>query len=116
MTGTLLFNSIKLYGYHGIYKEEALVGTFFIVSIKAVLKVDFANELTNLENSVNYEELYQVLKNSFEQREDLIETVALNIYKALKKQFDQVQKWTVSIEKQNPLGVGGFNPVFCLED
>jgi dihydroneopterin aldolase len=116
MTGTLLFNSIKLYGYHGIHKEEALVGTFFIVSIKAVLKADFATELPNLENSVNYEALYNVLKNTFSQREDLIETVALNIYEALKKQFQQVEKWRVGIEKQNPLGLGSFNPEFVLED
>ena len=115
MTGTLIFNSIKLYGYHGIHKEEALVGTFFTITIKAVLKADFAKEVPNLENSVNYEALYNVLKNTFQQREDLIETVALNIYKALKKQFVQVQKWTVSIEKQNPLGVGSFNPKFVLE-
>ena len=115
MTGTLLFNSIKLYGYHGIHKEETLVGTFFTITVKAVLKADFAKELPNLENSVNYEALYNVLKSTFQQREDLIETVALNIYEALKKQFVQVQKWTVSIEKQNPLGVGSFNPKFVLE-
>jgi dihydroneopterin aldolase len=62
MTGTLIFNSIKLYGYHGIHKEEALVGTFFTITIKAVLKADFAKELPNLENSVNYEALYNVFK------------------------------------------------------
>jgi dihydroneopterin aldolase len=56
------------------------------------------------------------LKSTFQQREDLIETVALNIYKALKKQFVQVQKWTVNIEKQNPLGVGSFNPEFTIGD
>lgn len=116
MTGTLIFNSIKLYGYHGIHKEEALVGTFFTITIKAVLKADFAKEVPNLENSVNYEALYNVLKNTFQQREDLIETVALNIYGALKKQFVQVQKLTVSIEKQNPLGMGSFNPEFTIGD
>jgi hypothetical protein len=42
--------------------------------------------------------------------------VALNIYEALKKQFQQVEKWRVGIEKQNPLGVGSFNPEFVLED
>lgn len=115
MRGTLSFSTIKLYGFHGLHAEEAKVGTYFIINIKAMLKTDFEKETPSLENSVDYEVLYEVLKTAFNQRENLIETVALNIYKALKNQFPQVEKWTVSIEKQNPLGVGGFNPEFCLE-
>ena len=115
MTGTLTFNNIKLYGYHGLHAEEARIGTYFIIHIKAVLKTDFASEKPILENSVDYEKLYKVFKKAFDQREDLIETVALNIYNALKKEFTQVEKWSVSIEKQNPLGVGNFNPEFIIE-
>ena len=116
MTGTLTFNNIKLYGYHGLHAEEAIIGTDFIINIKAVLKTDFERENPGLENSVDYEILYKVFKKAFDQRENLIETVAINIYKALKNEFTQVKKWGVSIEKQNPLGVGGFSPKFTLED
>lgn len=115
MTGTLSFNNIKLYGYHGMHKEEALVGTYFTIQIEAILKTDFSVESPNLQNSVDYEDLFKVLKKTFNQREDLLETVVLNIYNTLKNQFPQVEKWKVKIEKQNPLGVGGFNPEFCLE-
>lgn len=116
MRGTLSFSNIKFYGFHGLHPEEAKVGTYFILNITAVLKTDFSNETPSLENSVDYEVLYSVLKTAFNKRENLIETVALNIYKALKNKFHQVEKWKVSIEKQNPLGVGGFNPEFSLEE
>ncbi|MFM9945701.1 MAG: dihydroneopterin aldolase [Bacteroidia bacterium] len=115
MTGTLVFSNIKFYGFHGLHPEEAKVGTYFIINIKAVLKTDFEKENPSLENSVDYEILYSVLKKAFDQRENLIETVALNIYTSLKNQFHQVEKWTVGIEKQNPLGVAGINPEFCIE-
>ncbi len=115
MTGTLVINTIKFYGYHGLHKGEENVGTYYIINIKALLTADFDTENPTLKNSVDYEILYKVLKNAFNQREDLIETVAMNIYKALKNQFQQVEKWTVGIEKQNPLGVGSFNPEFCLK-
>jgi len=116
MTGTLTFNNIKLYGFHGIYEVEAKIGTLFILNIKAVLKADYDHEIPTLENTVNYEELYEVVKIVFNQRESLIETVALNINKALKPKFPQAEKWQVCIKKQNPLGVGSFNPEFCLEN
>ncbi len=116
MTGTLVINNIKLYGYHGLHKGEANIGTHYVINIKAVLKVDFETENPTLKNSVDYEILYKVLKNAFNQREDLIETVAMNIYKALKNQFQQVDRWSVGIGKQNPLGVGSFNPEFTIED
>jgi len=115
MTGTLTFDNIKLYGFHGLHAEESLIGTDFTIHIKARLSADFLKENPTLQNSVNYELLYQVLNETFSRREDLIETVALNIFKAMKSNFDQVGHWTIKIEKKNPLGAGNFNPVFEVE-
>ncbi len=116
MTGTLVFNAIQFYGFHGMHKGEDLIGTYFTVQIEAQLKADFLSEAPNLQNSVNYEDLFKVLKTTFDMREDFIETVALNIHKALKKEFLQVAKWKVSVEKQNPLGKGHFNAQILIED
>jgi len=116
MTGTLTFNNIEFYGYHGLYEAEARIGTKFILHITAVLKADLSKETPNLDNSVNYETLFLLVKNTFAIREHLIESVALNIYNALKNEFLQVDKWRVSIEKQNPVGQVHFNPEFTVED
>jgi dihydroneopterin aldolase len=116
MTGTLSFNNIKMYGYHGIHAEEKSIGTYFLISIDAKLKADFKRELPNLRNSINYEELFRILKNVFSKREELIEQVAFNIYHTLKDDFKQVEKWKIRIEKQNPLGQEGFNPAFELSE
>jgi len=115
MTGTLTFNNIEFYGYHGLYNEESIIGTKFIIHIKAVLKADFNTEVPTLTNSVNYEALFLLVQNTFAQREPLIESVVLNIYKALKNEFTQVKHWSVSMEKQNPLGQFHFNPCFTID-
>lgn len=116
MKGTLVFNNIKLYGYHGSHSEEALIGNYFNINITAILQTDFAAEKPDLSNSVNYEQLYTVVKTAFEYRESMIENVALNILQKLKAVFLQVDKWKISIAKTNPVGAGSFFPEFIIEE
>lgn len=116
MKGTLQFNNLKFYGYHGTHAEEALVGCFFHIDIKAVLITDFRMSQPSLTNTINYETLHPLLLSAFNQREDLIETVAINIYKAIKKEFRFIDNLVITICKENPLGNGNFNPCFVLDD
>jgi len=116
MKGTLQFKNLKFYGFHGTHAEEAIVGCFFYIDIKAVLITDFRMAQPNLSNSINYETLYPLLLSTFNQREDLIETVAINIYRAIKKEFKIIDNLVISICKENPLGYGNFNPCFILDD
>ena len=116
MTGTFTFNAIQLYGFHGVHPEEVKVGSCFYLDVKAVLKINLNEEKPTLINSIDYEQVYSVIKLVFDKREALIETVALNIYNALKDKFPQVEHWAISIKKQNPLGLSNFNPKFLIED
>ena len=116
MKGTLQFNKLKFYGYHGTHAEEANVGCFFYIDIKAVLITDFTMAQPSLTNTINYETLYPLLLSAFNHKEDLIETVAINIYNAIKKEFRNIDQLIISIRKENPLGNGNFNPCFILDD
>ena len=116
MKGTLQFNNLKFYGYHGTHAEEAHVGCFFYIDIKAVIITDFRMAQPSFSNTINYETLYPLLLSTFNQREDLIETVAINIYIAIKKEFRNIDQLIIFICKENPLGNGNFNPCFILDD
>lgn len=116
MKGTLLFNNLKFYGFHGTHPEEAMVGCFFYIDIKAEILTDFNKTKPSLANSLNYESLYPLLLSAFNRREDLIETVAINIYRAIKKEYKIIDRLVISIRKENPLGKGNFNPCFILDD
>ncbi|NUM31629.1 MAG: dihydroneopterin aldolase [Bacteroidetes bacterium] len=116
MKGTIAFNNIRLFGYHGSHSEEAMTGNFFTINITAHLKTDFAVEAPDLTNSVNYELLHSVVLKVFEFRESMIENVAINILKALKSEFPQVLSWKISISKTNPVGAGSFFPEFIIEE
>jgi len=105
-----------MYGFHGLHAEEAKVGTYFFIRIQARLHANYESEQPSLRNTINYEDLYNVLEGAFSKREELIEQVAVNIYNTVKSEFRQADKWFVSIEKQNPIGIEGFNPVFEISD
>ncbi|MCC6721458.1 MAG: dihydroneopterin aldolase [Bacteroidia bacterium] len=116
MRGTLLFNNIKLYGFHGSHSEELQIGNYFIINIKATLKNNFLSQIKSLNETIDYENLYESVKREFEKRENIIENVALNIIKVLITEFPQVDKWTLKISKENPTGTGSFYPEFVLEN
>lgn len=116
MVGTLHFDNMVFYGFHGLYPSEVLTGTRFTISIKAEIPVDWGQQKPSLESTIDYENLYKVVQNTFSKREDLIEQVTLNIYNALSQGFPLVTKWLVRVEKENPLGKSGFNPAFQLSD
>lgn len=116
MNVTLKFNNIKLYGYHGSHSEESLTGNYFLVNIDAKINSDFMISKPHLSNSVDYETLHKLVKKSFEKRENLIENVALNILCDLKKHFENVSYWKISVSKNNPVGDGSFTPSIVIEE
>ena len=116
MTATLSFERIRLYGYHGIHKEEQKTGNWFFIDIRAELSTGFDNRSVSLRNTIDYEALYRVLRSEFDRRQNLIEELTFHILSKLKSEFPMASKWTVSVEKADPLGVGSFHPRFTLSE
>lgn len=84
-----------------MYAEEAQVGNEFEVHLALTVKAPKA-ELTSLEDSINYAEVYRIVKDIFSVRKAFLETLAMEIAKALKKQFPSLQKASVQISKLHP--------------
>ncbi|MEK4027373.1 MULTISPECIES: dihydroneopterin aldolase [Bacillaceae] len=103
---------MEFYGYHGVFPEENKLGQRFRVD--AVLEVSLrkAGQSDNLEDSVNYGEVYQVCKEIVENRTfKLVEAVAEHISLALLESFPKVTACTIKVIKPDPPIPGHYNHV-----
>jgi dihydroneopterin aldolase len=87
---------------HGYYKEEQVLGNYFIVDIEAVYDTQAIAINDNLDNTLNYECLYQIAADSMKQPYKLLETVAQHISEAVMQMFPYISTLEVVVKKLNP--------------
>lgn len=98
--------NMEFYAYHGHFREEQIIGNKFIVNFSAECDVYEAGESDRLEDALNYQDLYTIIKEEMEISSKLLENVALRVIKRAKTTFPQIQKATISVAKMNP-PIGG---------
>ena len=106
----LILNNLAFYARHGLTEEEAKLGQRFRVDIEIELnpKVNIEKDLP--EETVNYVEVFDVVKGIFEGRRfNLIETCAHAIASSLLKQFNAIDRVSVVVKKPSV-------PVDCICD
>lgn len=92
----------EFFARHGFYEQEQITGNRFVVDVE--VEYHNPNDLTadELSNTVNYEQLYELVAQEMQATKKLLETVAQGIVNRIKQQFPFVGKLTVSIKKLNP--------------
>ena len=102
MTSQICIEQMEFYAFHGFYPEERKVGARFLVDLTLDIDLEKAGQTDQLEDTVNYELIYQVVRAEMEIPSQLIEHVAYRIKNALTKQFPQIQKISLKLTKLNP--------------
>jgi dihydroneopterin aldolase len=98
-------NNLEFYAYHGLYKEENLLGGRFLVDV--LLETETNSKILTINQALNYEIIFSIVKEEMEERRELIETVAQSILSELTKAFTDVDHIMVTISKPNPGGLFG---------
>ncbi len=98
--------NMEFYSYHGHFREEQIIGNKFIVNFSAECDVFTPGESDQLEDALNYQELYTLIKEEMNVPSKLLENVALRIVKRVKATYPAVGKITLSVAKMNP-PIGG---------
>ena len=91
---------LKFFAYHGFYDEERKKGNEFECDVTVEVK-SFDSMDDNINDTVNYEEIYQIVHEEMNYTRKLIETIAFNIIEKI-KQLEHVTGATVKISKLNP--------------
>jgi 7,8-dihydroneopterin aldolase/epimerase/oxygenase len=97
----IALEGMKFYAHHGHYDEERKKGNDFIVDayVSTPLNENLNDELTQ---TLNYEILYDCVKNEMEKPSKLLETVAVNIINELQNKFPSAISLRVRVSKLTP--------------
>lgn len=98
----IILDSVRIYAFHGVLSQENKIGAYFIVS--AELDTDFskAMETDELEGTVSYADVYELIKEEMSITSKLIEHVGGRITKGIFNRFPSVTKVKLRIIKENP--------------
>lgn len=95
-------NDIHLYANHGVLPDERTLGAWFRVSLSVETECQRAIEDDDLEGTVNYAEMAQVIKEEMAIPSKLLEHVAGRISHRLMKEFTTIEQLTLTIYKEHP--------------
>jgi dihydroneopterin aldolase len=112
--GKILLEGMEFFAYHGHYKEEQIIGTKFIVDLEMVFETVHAEYSDHLNDTINYQEVYLVVKREMEIKAHLLESVARRILDAVMGSFPQLKSVQVKISKVNPPLGGKVKQVSCI--
>jgi len=91
---------MEFYAHHGYYEEEQKIGGQYTVDIYIQYEAEFSED--KLENTINYEIVYQVVKNQMAISSKLIEHIGEQIIIQLKKILPDHHSVKVIIKKHRP--------------
>lgn len=93
---------MKFHAYHGCLDFEKRDGNTFLVNLILELNTEKAEISDKLEDTLNYQEVYDVVKREMEIPSNLIEHAARRILDALIENFPQILHLNLRLSKLNP--------------
>lgn len=97
---------MEFFSYHGCFSEEQIIGNKFVVTLEMEVDTRKAEVSDNLEYTINYQQVYQVIQKEMETKSKLIENIAYRIIQAIYNSFNGITKIRLKLSKINP-PVGG---------
>ncbi|OHX68148.1 dihydroneopterin aldolase [Flammeovirga pacifica] len=103
MKNSIALEGLEFFAYHGFFEEERKIGNKYGVDISVDTDFSEAAKKDNLNNTINYMELFEIIKNHMDISTKLLETIGQNIVNDVYDKWgDSVHKVKVVIKKFNP--------------
>ena len=98
----IALEGMEFFAYHGCFKEEQIIGTKFRCDLYLEVDTTKAEQTDNLNDTVNYQNVYRVLEAEMAIKSKLLEHVGRRILEKIKEKFPQVKQTRLIIRKLNP--------------
>lgn len=97
---TIHLNKMLFFAHHGLHEEETVTGNGFEVD----LAINFhpVSPVTSLSETINYVDVYALLKKRMEEPVRLLESLAEHIAADIKNMDERIRSINLSIKKLNP--------------
>lgn len=100
--GLIQIENMEFYSFHGHFKEERIVGNKFLVDLTIETDMKIPAETDNLKDAVNYQRIYELVKQQMELKSHLLEHIARRILDSIFGELNGISKITVKVSKMNP--------------
>lgn len=95
---SIRLNGLEFYAFHGWYQEENLIGNKYIVDIHIKVE-DSQIKQNDLNSTVNYEQVFNIVKNRMNIKYKLLEDFVKDVYADVVQAYPFVHFVEVSITK-----------------
>lgn len=99
---TIELRQVKLHAYHGMYEGESKIGSLYELDLKVSYDEPAHAVFEEISDTVNYADLYTIVKNQMAIPTALLEAVAEKIVIHIKEKYPMVKSIEVSIYKLQP--------------
>lgn len=100
--GVIELEGMEFKAYHGCLEHEKVRGNSFTVDFRGEMDLYDAAETDNLNDTVNYGEIYDIVAEEMSIPSELLENVAGRIVKAIEVRYPQFVSFSIRVSKKKP--------------
>ena len=97
---TIHLHNLLFHSFHGMYKEEKILGNDFEVNVDVSIKAQ--ENITKLRQSVDYVSVYSIIKEVMDQPTPLLEKLVQELAEKIRLLDEKIEGVAISIKKLNP--------------
>ncbi len=98
----IALKGMKFYAYHGFYEEERIIGAYYKLDVTVQINFAKAGQNDQLEDTLNYEQIYQICKEVMAVPSKLLEHVVVKIETKLISYDSNIEGVNIVLDKLNP--------------
>lgn len=100
--GIIELEGMEFKAYHGCLEQEKVRGNSFTVDFKGELDLSAAAESDNINDTLNYADIYEIVAEEMSIPSELLENVAGRIVREIERRFPQLISFSVRVSKKRP--------------
>jgi len=102
----IALEQMEFWAYHGCFTEEQVIGTRFMLDLYIETDTSKAELSDDLNDTINYQSVYKVVKNEMQIPSKLLEHLGRRILTSVFTRFPKISYAKIKISKLNP-ALGG---------
>ena len=102
--GIMELSGLEFHAYHGCFEKERAEGNLFVVDFRAEYHFKTAAKSDRLDDTVDYADVYKVIREEMDKPSNLMENVAWRIVKGIAAKFPEFIRFQIRISKTKIIG------------
>ena len=98
----IYINDLRFHAFHGVMPQERLTGNDYSVDLRVGYDVSSAMLSDDVNDTVNYATLYEIVRQEMSVPSQLVERVAYRIADRISRRYPDVTRMDVRVTKLNP--------------